>query len=432
MKRPSSAKLSVVLLFSAICVGALTLSLATSSLATNFIIVATGKIQPTASITARSGSAEDIQAAVDQVAATTGTGNVYIPEGRFNFVDEGESWTGARVVVPAGVNLFGATTEKDVYGQVIEWKTILQMPWDEPGVNTPIWFRVEGSSDPNEPSRISDIKFVGYKTADSISCHMAISMGGGNKGGVIDFRVDHCSFLNLNAGIFAVGSEIGGPFDICGVIDHCRFVNEVGDPAGPDAAVGYGVFVGRGGGWGSSFEPWDDDVDNILGQYTSYTVFVEDCYFKRWRHCIAVRSGAHGVFRHNTIENDWGYGSIDIHGDSPGRALEIYENTLIDPLGPDPGFTTGEAVWFRAGAGVIFNNVVQGYNLFTLLHRENPDSKYWPHKIWVWDNNLGGLDPVEPGNGNGPSVEDVDYFLYEKPNYIPYPYPHPLTFEATP
>ena len=36
------------------------------------------------------------------------------------------------------------------------------------------------------------------------------------------------------------------------------------------------------------------------------------------------------------------------------------------------------------------------------------------------------FDEIYLNNPQG-LTENVDYFLYEKPGYIPYPYPHPLT-----
>ena len=65
-------------------------------------------------VTATNGSAVGIQEAVDQVAAA-GYGNVFIPEGTFNFVEVGEPWT--TVTIPAGVNIFGAPTERDANDQ---------------------------------------------------------------------------------------------------------------------------------------------------------------------------------------------------------------------------------------------------------------------------------------------------------------------------
>ena len=173
------------------------------------IIYNTGTIIP--KITAKSGYWRDIQDAVN-AAASFGVSEVYIPEGTWNFVNSGESWTGARVVIPAGVSLFGAPTERYLNGSVVEWKTILVMPWDMPGDNSgdPMhWFRIQGNSDPNKPSRISDIKLVGYREIDPNSTQIYRGIVVDK---VINFRIDHVWLRHIPEGISVR--------DSCGVIDH--------------------------------------------------------------------------------------------------------------------------------------------------------------------------------------------------------------------
>ena len=117
-----------------------------------------GRISSQCDVYAVSGSASDIQAAVNLVVNSGGIGNVLLPEGTFNFYEVGETWT--TVLVPAGVNIIGASTERDSDGQVLEWKTILVMPFEAPDDST--WFEVNGNNDPNEQTRITDLKLVGY------------------------------------------------------------------------------------------------------------------------------------------------------------------------------------------------------------------------------------------------------------------------------
>jgi len=250
------------------------------------VIHNTGRIIP--QITSQSGSAGDIQAAVD-LAAALGFGIVRIPEGTFNFVEVGEPWK--TVEVPAGVSIFGAPTERDENDQVIEWKTVLVMPYDVPGndmVGIPAWFSIVGNSDPNKPSRFSDIKLVGYRSINnaSTSMHLALTIGS-----VINYRVDHCYFNNTCAGI-----SVGGHYS-CGVIDHCFLVNTNGVPDPyAERTIGYGVMFLRA----DEESEWED-IEDLVGHYTNYTHFVEDCYFSKWRHCVAGNLGAHYVFRHNTV-----------------------------------------------------------------------------------------------------------------------------------
>lgn len=370
------------------------------------IIRNTGKI--IAEISAQSGSARDIQTAVDQAAAL-GFGIVRIPEGTFNFVEVGETWSGARVTIPAGVSLFGAPTERDADDQVIEWKTILTMPWDMPsndedGIKG--FFQITGNSDPNKPSRISDIKLVGYRDINPNSPHM---LAGVWINGVINFRVDHCYFRNICAG--GVGTE-----DSSGVIDHCLLINSNGIPDPySERTVDYGVQVKRH----DPTTTWDP-IQDILGKYLNYTVFIEDCYFSKWRHCIVGNHGAHYVFRHNIIEYDFAYGPVDAHtayGSNGNRAVEVYDNQFLEP-DPPPG----QHIWcihgFASGSGVIFNNtVVPGYQLFILVD--------YCEDLYIWNNDVGDAKLID----YNPDVlhENEDFFLHKLDWYTPYLYPHPLT-----
>ena len=114
VKELKSTKFYAIFLILTMLVGIFTLSPVISSLMNDVVIRSTGRISTVAY--ARSGSAKDIQAVADQVAAAGGIGNVYIPAGTFNFVEIGESWM--TVDVPAGMSLFGAPTERDADGQI--------------------------------------------------------------------------------------------------------------------------------------------------------------------------------------------------------------------------------------------------------------------------------------------------------------------------
>jgi len=323
--------------------------------AANAQLTNTAKIYNTGQVSvnkvwAKSGYWRDIQAAVDAVAASGG-GIVYIPEGTWNFVNVGESWTGARVIVPPGVNIFGAPTERtsglpyDGIGmnpndQVVEWRTVLVMPWDVPGTwgSIPVWFQLgDGSQNPNKPIRFSDIKLVGYRSfnSSSVTLHRGIEIYG-----VINFRIDHCYFEHICGGAINIPNYYYQNFYCSGVIDHCYFVNIYGyDVLSNYTAgnIGYGVSIGRSyyapGGQPMPYEP----KENMLGKYTNHTVFIEDCYFSKWRHCVSSGHGGYYVFRHNTIENDFGHFSLDVHGlrdSEPGRAggqgAEIYHNKFLN------------------------------------------------------------------------------------------------------
>jgi len=359
------------------------------------------------SVTADSGYHADIQSAIDDVEANGG-GAVYIPEGTFNFVNVEESWTGARVTIPAGIDLFGAPTQRYANGSVIQWKTVLVMPWDSP---TAIWFKILGTGDANKPSRFSDIKLVGYRSIDSNSTTMPISI---NIAYVVDFRVDHNYFDNIAGGAKVFGSN--------GVFDHNFFVNTNGIPTPyVTATVGYGIQVDR-----AYADVWEDDVSKVLGKYTNYTVFIEHNYFEKWRHVTASNNGAHYVLRYNIIKDDFGYGSVDAHGlgtPAGARATEIYNNTIIDAI------QYVDAIRMRGGAGVAFNNTAGGgtYTRFMSLSNDATNSKYWINDWWIWSNTLTGMTEISEWSED--ITEGINYFRYAPHtfNYESYPYPHPLT-----
>ena len=389
---------------------------------------------------ANSGYWQDIQNAINQVA---GVGNVHIPAGTFNFVDVSETWNnGPKIIVPAGVNVFGAPTPRDANNQVIDWKTILVVPYDVPSGDLVGWksfFGMRGS----KPSRFSDIKLIGYRNINPSSVYTMASLG---ITGIIDFRIDHCYFLDVTGGMGTSAATDNGP--VRGVIDHNRLVNTVGNPGyGPTAypsgtpehSIDYGIMPYRT----SKSTYWDPNIMNVLGKYTDYSVYIEDNYFSRWRHCVASINGMHYVFRHNMVQDDYGGGTLDGHGAYTyvgTRAMEVYDNQFLDPnyiYEVQPSI-----IQWRGGGGVFFNNTIRDY-YFTIYLRLTEglvpnDTFVQPtqtiqNPIYFWSNNYlhGGKHYDQPplflsGDTPGP------YFYQNTamPNYTPYPYPHPLTLEG--
>jgi len=397
---------------------------------------------------ATSGYWRDIQDAVDQ-AHLLGGAYVQLPDGTFNFVNVGESWTGAKVVIPTGVNVFGGHTEKtsgysepnrgmSPNNQVIEYKTVIRLPWDMPGTysNIPAWFKIQGNGDDTKQSRFSNIKLVGYRSVDQNSVQL-------NRPLVImdcvNYRVDHCYFENTPSGIYTFGNYTQKN---AGVFDHCYFVNTNGKvvDAIADCTVGYGIQVGRD--WGDFWEP---NLSKVLGQYTPYSVYVEDCYFEKWRHCISSNDGAHWVIRHSTIKDDFGYGSLDAHGwyqESGGlitqvgtRAVEIYKNVIDNSI---------QAYWgvrIRGGAGVAFDNICGGgqFRYFMCLSNDMsgiPAAEFvWCNDWYIWGNELiGGCALFTKYDPEGQIIEDINYHFHAPDTftYVPYQYPHPLATQEQP
>lgn len=338
-------------------------------------------------IVARSGSPEDIQAAVDTVAAAGG-GTVYVPSGTFN-------WYGnVTVYIPAGVNVIGAGANITILQQV-----------NAPPFDT--MFIITGNGNPNKPVRISGITFKGKVTVDDEVTGRAIDLEN-----VINYRIDHCDFIDFpNYAIW-----VGGNSGCRGVIDHCNIKCLYKDTIG--GAWGYGIIVSSDNYWS-----WDNDITHFLGKYedipTLFPVaYIEDCYFYKTRHAIASNQLGWYVFRYNYVYQTWNSG-VDVHGSSPtaagGRGGEVYGNYIISPIG----------IGFRGGSGTIFNNT-GGSPIWVMKDTDGTPLRPM-NNLWIWGNN------GQFTNYDGYYVENVNYFL-RAPNlaqdgftYTPYPYPHPLT-----
>jgi hypothetical protein len=264
----------------------------------------------------------------------------------------------------------------------------------------------------------------------------------------VNFRVDHCIFENTALGIRANGGPIGADpvttAKCSGVFDHNRFVNTVGycDPGGYDLlTVGYGIQPIM---FNSKY--WDTDITHIMGKYTDYSIYIEDNYFSRWRHCISSASGVHTVFRYNVIDQDYADGSVDVHGQplsyEGGRCLEIYSNVFQNAMvqggwdyngtwhNNQGGANNFRAINFRGGAGVIFNNTVDSsYAYLASLTPDEPQNYPSPnpggkaHDLYIWSNS-GKTTLATDSN----VILNTDYFLNAPTTftYTTYVYPHPL------
>lgn len=402
-------------------------------------------------VTAANGSAVAIQAAVDQVSADGG-GNVFIPAGVWNFTPVGV-WT--TVTVPAGVNIYGAPNQRYDNGSNVEWNTVLRMSWDVPsGVESGQppgkgWFRLIGIVGSNKTCRFSDIKMLGNAEVNASTVYATSPITIAN---MQDFRVDHCYFRNLRSAV-NVGSDYyqtkNAPVN--GVIDHNLFINTGGDPGrgygrSKTHTVDYGIMP-----YGTSSNDvsiWDPNIYNVVGHYTNFTVFIEDNYFSYWRHAVSANNGMHYVFRHNVVEGSCGIGDVDAHQAYTfisTRAMEIYDNQFLDPA---TNATTGALLWddqpnpvnLRGGALVMFNNQIRDYMYAvgvvgadgnTVFPRGTPTTAECPAYAWNNTNLHGGAHWDQYRNGQfWLGANPVQ--MTPMPNYIPYPYPHPLTLGQTP
>jgi hypothetical protein len=402
-----------------------------SSLTNMVVINNTGQISVTM-VWAKSGSAEDIQAAVDAVAAVGG-GVVYIPEGDFSFtIDSNKKAANnmpAGVIIPGGVSVIGAGIGKTILREV-------ERPPDPA-----FMFTVNGIN--GKRVRISGISFIGYKfTEEGNPFTYGICVMGAT-----DYRIDHCYFEDFSSKAIDVTSNwIGGVNR--GVIDHCIFDNPYHDNQnvtgvnGGQKLWGYGIVV-CGNGYN---ETWYENIEDVLGKYDGLRniVYIEDCIFSRCRHAVAGSTvgGGFYVIRHCNITMPRYQGMLDVHGSwfpAPyvgGRGLEAYDNVINGTDKGGKGFPN-VAILIRGGGGVVYNNTIINTTEGAIwLQREDANPICAVKDLWIWNNNLINSSPLITNNGN--YTENVDYFL-RAPNltqdgfeYTPYPYPHPLTLEKGP
>lgn len=383
------------------------------------VTIRSSGIISTTKVTARSGSPEDIQEAVDAVAAAGG-GTVYIPEGDFAF-NPSQTWLGGEgygVHIPGGVNVIGQGKGKTI---LRETQDVFKNPTE--------MFRIDGAG---KSVRISGISFIGHVTGEIV----------GNLGlrieNVKDLRVDHCSFEDFNSqGIYVENSR--------GVIDHCDFDNPYHDIIPGYTEWGYGIIVTY------DYVTWVEDINSLLGHYDGLdqVIYIEDCTFSRCRHAIASNGGGYYVVRHCTLEEPRPphYYIVDIHGVSGeggigGRGLEAYDNIIKgceyrDPITHEPtGYWHSIAFCLRGGGGVIFNNTIIDceWGITLSLGESGQQERCKVKDLYIWNNQMMKQNAPSEGTYIGPDgfTEGVDYFLKERVGYTPYPYPHPLTLETTP
>lgn len=397
----------VTLLASLVMMGIISLNIALPQLADNVIISSTGNIL-TQQIVAKSGSPQDIQAAVNAIAAIGG-GTVHVPEGEWEFNPPQQQW-GCAVNVPGGVNIIGAGIGRTVLKQTIT----------TPGLTT-YFFCIDGSN--GKDVRISGftLKVTSLPASDPESAQTVGITIDNTK----DFRIDNISFYNFTNMAIYVG------YYSRGVIDHCIFDNPYKDMYN-GMMWGYGVVVS------GDYNSWDNDITKYLGKYETAppyatVAYIEDCSFSRCRHMVASTQSAWYVIRYCIIDNNRpeNYGSIDVHGASSsttpgGRGLEAYNNVITGTS----GYSVAQAFWIRGGSGVIFNNTLQNILYGVGLYRDSEISTYQVQRLYIWGNTMVGGTLI---NNYAGYTENSNYFLRAPSQqqdgftYTPYPYPHPLT-----
>jgi len=382
-----------------------------------------------ADINADSGSAADIQDAVD----LCGVGDrALVPAGHFDWNDE-------QVVIPTGVNVIGASNA-GCKGYTYSWElyTATTILHDDVFSTNPMFLLDTDATD----NRISGFQFE-RKPATS----------GAEEGGVAietdcakNFRIDHCTFLNWGGqAVFAdADSGIWVTEKSYGVIDHCYVDNPYKWASPASWTWGYGLYSrGNVAPWDFE-EVWDSDVTHFAGKYNygpvgSTIMFVEDCILKYCRHATDGINGSWNIYRYNYASHNYPpYGMLETHGTAAGgyvsaRGFEAYNNTVINGTGDlqQGGFR------LRDGSCFIFDNDVTVspqdlWSYFVTLddseRGEDYPETYGSH-MYVWDNTYTGCTFLNNPDGY---IENTDYFLREPTlvldgfTYTPYTYPHPL------
>ena len=403
-RRIQSLKFWKALLILVMFTGILSLSPAISSLMNNVVINSFGQILINNEVWADSGSASDIQNAVNIVGAMGG-GTVHVPEGTYNWYDDQVSVSYDNVAI---------------MGQGID-VTIINQTKQAPFANM-FYFRN------CENPRITGFTLKGLIQVEG-SPYSSIGVRLLN---CKDFRVYYCKFIDFAE--HAISIRSGSTSTPCyGVVDHCTIMNPYKDKIrGSTWADGIDI---RSNAYSPS--DWDDNIVHFLGQYpviqTHPVVYIEDCVTYQTRHAVTSNQLGWFVIRHNTFYQNNSNSIIDIHGGfvsggKPivgGRGLECYDN-VIDHQG-----TGGWGVCTRGGDGVIFNNMIKNTDVGVRLTLDSADDPKPTSEMWIWNNTFQSVSQKYVFELY--FTENEDYFL-RAPNqeqdgftYTPYTYPHPLT-----
>ena len=127
--------------------------------------------------------------------------------------------------------------------------------------------------------------------------------------------------------------------------------------------------------------------------------------FKTHRLCsVAQNEIAHAVDAHGTESSTVGTEWIDVNN-----------NIIEDPI------YRGYAVRIRGGMGLVWSNTFIGYNEGVELTQDT-DQPTGP--VYIWDDYIfPETSPMVRARG---TMGTPIYYLSPAPDYVPYPYPHPL------
>ena len=244
--------------------------------------------------------------------------------------------------------------------------------------------------------------------------------------GCVDFKISGCKFTGFAACAICLKDKKGNVATQRGVIYKNQFIDNYYDQI---RNYGYAIVVSG------------NNARTKLELGTKNAVFVEDNFFSGNRHHIASNDNSVYVFRYNKVKHTnpvRNYAMTDAHGKSitpyGSRSFEIYNNEYYTEDGMDS--RARNAIGIRGGDGVIFNNKCTDkiYRTVELYAEGFPKDSYsgecQTREIYIWNNEthdeLGITKKGIKNNSEYALKEGRNYFLKKKPNYKPYPYPHPL------
>ncbi|UZO81453.1 discoidin domain-containing protein [Aquimarina sp. ERC-38] len=327
-----------------------------------------------------------------------------------------ENWYyGQGITVPGGISIKGSGKDQTL----LKRAQASQVPF--------IIF--DGSN--NKASELSDITFIGgyfYKDKE----YGRLSRGIDFVKGCTSFKVYNCRFENFANYAITVNDRIGEKSVQKGVIFNNEFIDNYHSNV---QNYGYGIVVNGNGTW----------TNLELG--TKNAVFIEDNYFSGNRHHVASNNGSKYVFRYNDVKHTnkvRNFSMADAHGKSSSpigsRSYEIYNNKFYTESNMESKART--AIGIRGGDGVIFNNTSSTSIYRTIeLWTEGFSCGTYPginqiRSLYIWNNDKNDhLKFTNDGVANNCEAsvkKGRDYFLFKKPEYIPFVYPHPLRKKTLP
>jgi hypothetical protein len=335
-------------------------AIAAALLAVSFML---GAGASAATLTAKSCSQEDVQAAID----AAGDGDtVIVPAGTSEYRTAVPN-TPALRIRDKGIALLGAGIGKTILKD--NTYDTGKTHWGSEGM-----IRAQGKK--GAVLRISGFEFDG---SGILNAGKTVVVG--VSGHYAKVRIDHCQFLNVCSAV-----QING--DVCGVVDHCRYElmedHQLGNP-------------GFCGVYGTSATAWQTPTQ--LGDANA--VYIEDCHIEFHNPksndspALATMDGARAVFRHNTVED----GFLEFFGvDSRPRGtqrFEVYDNSFSGKC-----FC---AIGLKGGTGVVFDNTIDGrFNRYPLWATE--------YRVGGPRQKIGKCDGTGPADGNAPLNGDTEAY----------------------